>query len=103
MAKAAILEPNRKYSFSDYFKLDFDSEAILDYFGFSLEIERMTLPKAQLDPSEVCALTQRIDAFLPHITLSSEMARREFLIAPILELIYKVNLKRAESTVVKGL
>lgn len=84
MTKATILEPNRKYSFSDYFKLDFDSEEILDYFGFGLEIQRLTLPKVQLDPTDVLSLTQRIDTFLPHITLSSEMARREFLIAPVL-------------------
>ncbi|MEB3162896.1 MAG: hypothetical protein VKK80_06680 [Prochlorothrix sp.] len=94
MVKAAILEPNRKYNFSDYFKLDFDSEAILDYFGFGLEIQRMALPKAQLDSSEVTSLTQRIDAFLPHITLSSEIARREFLIAPVLmDLIRFISLK----------
>lgn len=94
MAKTAILEPNRKYSFSDYFKLDFDSEAILDYFGFGLEIQRMPLPKAQLDSSEILALTQRIDTFLPHITLNSEMARREFLIAPVLmDLIRFISLK----------
>ncbi|WP_448560429.1 hypothetical protein [Trichothermofontia sp.] len=94
MSRVAILEPEQRYNFSDYFKLDFDSEEILDYFGYRLEMGRLALPQAQVESSEILPLMQRIDAFLPHITLNSEMARREFLIAPILmELIRFVPLK----------
>ncbi len=94
MTKISILQADRKYSFSDYFKLDFDSEEIIECFGYELDIKRLSLPKVDLAASEVLPLIQRIDAFLPHITLNSEMARREFLIAPILmDLIRFVSLK----------
>lgn len=94
MTKINILQPDKKYSFSDYFKLDFDSEEIIEYFGYTLDLKRLNLPKTDLGASEVLPLIQRLDAFLPHITLNSEMARREFLIAPILmDLIRFVSLK----------
>lgn len=94
MTKMPILDPNKNYSFSDYFKLDFDSEEILNYFGYSLDINRLSLPKDHIDSMEVLSLIQRIDTFLPHITLNNEMARREFLIAPILmDLVRFVSLK----------
>lgn len=94
MSRVAILEPDKKYSFSDYFKLDFDSEEIIDCFGYRLDIGRLSLPKSQVESGEILPLKQRIEAFLPHITLNSEMARREFLIAPILmDLIRFVPLK----------
>lgn len=81
--RAPILEPDKNYSFSDYFKLDHDIEAILHYFGYSLILDKLSFPA--LDPSllGVSSLINRIDTFLPHISLTSEMARREFLIAPI--------------------
>ena len=81
--RVPILEPNKNYSFSDYFKFDYDIEEILQYFGYSLILEKLCF--APLDPSllGVSSLIQRMDTFLPHISLTSEMARREFLIAPI--------------------
>lgn len=94
MSKLPILEPDKKYSFSDYFKLDYDVEEILQYFGYSLSLEKLNLPKADPNSLDISALAQRIDAFLPHISLTSEMARREFLIAPLLmELVSFVPIK----------
>ena len=94
MDKLSILDPNKVYSFSDYFKLDSDSEEILDYFGYGLEIKRLSLPKDQINSTQVSSLIERIDSLLPHVSLNNEMARREFLIAPILmDLIRFVSLK----------
>ncbi|MGB0562759.1 MAG: hypothetical protein ACPGVO_13290 [Spirulinaceae cyanobacterium] len=84
MSTPPILEPDKKYSFLDYFKLDYDVEEILQHFGYSLSLAKLNLPKADSDRLDISALAHRIETFLPHISLTSEMARREFLIAPLL-------------------
>ena len=70
--------------FSDYFKLNFYPEDILNYFNYQFEVKELELPKTKQDLDEINSLNQRIRKSLPYITLDSEMARREFLIAPVL-------------------
>lgn len=71
-------------SFSDYFKLNFYPEEILNYFGYSFEKKSLTLAKSICDLPELNALEARLVKSLPYITFDNEMARREFLIAPVL-------------------
>lgn len=71
-------------SFSDYFKLNFYPEEILNYFGYSFEMKLLTFVKSVCDLVEVEALEKRLNKSLPYITFDNEMARREFLIAPVL-------------------
>jgi len=71
-------------SFSDYFKLNFYPEEILNYFGYSFEMKLLTLAKSGCELVEVAALEKRLFNSLPYITFDNEMARREFLIAPVL-------------------
>lgn len=71
-------------TFTDYFKLNIDIEEVLAYFGYTFSSTELALPR---DPNNVVwydDLHQRIQASLPYISLTSEAARREFLIAPIL-------------------
>lgn len=70
--------------FSDYFKSNFYPEDLLEYFGYQFATTEMILPKSpkQLDGLE--SLRRRLRRSLPYIALDSEMARREFLIAPVL-------------------
>jgi len=71
-------------SFSDYFKLSFYPEEILNYFGYSFKVKSLNLPKSICDLPELDALQTRLVKSLPYITFDNEMARREFLIAPVL-------------------
>lgn len=71
-------------NFSDYFKFNYYPEDILNYFGYQLITEELVLPKSQQQVDGVENLKQRFRKSLPYITLDSEMARREFLIAPVL-------------------
>ena len=71
-------------SFSDYFKLNFYPEEILNYFGYSFEMKSLTFAKSICDLPELDALETRLVKSLPYITFDNEMARREFLIAPVL-------------------
>ncbi len=83
--KTSVLVENATYNFSDYFKLVDYQEDILAYFGFGFTKQSLSLPH-HLEPlnSPIVALKARLTRNLPHISLTNETAKREFLIAPIL-------------------
>jgi len=92
-------------SFSDYFKLNFYPEEILNYFGYAFEMKLLTFAQSSCDLTELNALERKLLKALPHITFDNEMARREFLIAPVLmDLIdyTKSNLKVAYTLTVNN-
>jgi hypothetical protein len=84
MPKNAIIQPEQSYSFSDYFKLNFAPQDILAYFGVTLQRRSLQLPHYSGELDRLADLKARIAESLPRLSLTSEMARREFLIAPVL-------------------
>jgi hypothetical protein len=71
-------------SFTDYFKLTIDIEEVLAYFGYTHASAEVVLPHYPHQVPWYDDLYQRIQASIPYISLTSEAARREFLIAPVL-------------------
>jgi hypothetical protein len=49
-----IIQPDQSLTFADYFKLNYDTEDILAYFGYSLQLQSVSLPKSErhLDRTE---------------------------------------------------
>lgn len=89
MSKIPVIQPDQSYTFADYFKLNYDPEEILAYFGYSFQPQFLELPKSEGELERLENLLQRLQESLPYVSLTSEAARREFLIAPVLmELIY---------------
>jgi hypothetical protein len=84
MSRIAIIQPEQSYTFSDYFKLNFAPQDILAYFGVSLQRQSLQLPQYSGTLDRFTELKSRIEESLPRLSLTSEMARREFLIAPVL-------------------
>jgi hypothetical protein len=84
MSRIAIIQPEQSYTFSDYFKLNFAPQDILAYFGVSLQRQSLKLPQYSGKLDRFTELKSRIEESLPRLSLTSEMARREFLIAPVL-------------------
>jgi hypothetical protein len=84
MSRIAIIQPEQSYTFSDYFKLNFAPQDILAYFGVSLQRISLKLPHYSGTLDRFTELKSRIEESLPRLSLTSEMARREFLIAPVL-------------------
>jgi hypothetical protein len=80
----SIIQSDRDYTFSDYFKLDYEPEDVLAYFGYKFKSESLVLPKSQIPLPRLPDLSDRLQRALPHISLNNETARREFLIAPVL-------------------
>jgi len=71
-------------SFADYFKLNLDVDQIVGWFGYTFEVTNLTLPRSSRTLPWVSELQTRIESTFPHISLTNETARREFLIAPVL-------------------
>jgi hypothetical protein len=84
MLRTPIIQPDQSYTFSDYFKLNFAPQDILAYFSATLQRRALTLPHYTGELDRLTELKARIEESLPRLSLTSEMARREFLIAPVL-------------------
>ncbi|NJL88297.1 MAG: hypothetical protein HC886_23820, partial [Leptolyngbyaceae cyanobacterium SM1_1_3] len=84
MPRAPIIHPDQSYTFADYFRLNFAPQDILAYFNVSLQRCALTPLKYSGTLDRLRDLEARIEESLPRLSLTSEMARREFLIAPVL-------------------
>jgi hypothetical protein len=84
MPRPAIIQSDQSYTFADYFKLNFAPQDILAYFNVVLQRQSLTLPHYSGTLDRLRDLKARIEESLPRLSLTSEMARREFLIAPVL-------------------
>jgi hypothetical protein len=71
-------------TFTDYFKLNIDIEELLAHFGYTFQSREVVLPHTTTPIPWYTDLYERIRASVPYISFTTEAARREFLIAPIL-------------------
>ena len=78
------LPDNASYTFADYFKLTCEIDELLNYFGYTFKRERYQLPCSLVELDRVKDLILRLEENSLHTSLSNEIARREFLIAPVL-------------------
>jgi hypothetical protein len=83
MIRQTIELPQSCY-FSDYFKFNYYPQEILAYFGYTWQVAKLVLPRTQQTLPSLKNLQERIERNLLRITFDSELARREFLIAPVL-------------------
>ena len=78
-----ILKPNESYTFTKYFELAYDIEDILADLGCRFQRRNLSLPIAPNLP-ELSDLQEQINDGIQYVGITSEQARREFLIAPII-------------------
>ncbi|QYO64798.1 hypothetical protein [Leptolyngbya sp. 7M] len=87
MSRATILDPAESYTFSKYAELPFDTADILAEFGITLHNTSLQLPQQlPIDPEP---LRIELQENLVLVDPSSEIARREALIFPILKTVCK--------------
>lgn len=90
--KSSIFKPGKKYTFSDYFDFNYPTEQIVAEFGYTFALQVLTLPElTNYNPAAILALQATYYKILPQITFTSEIAKREFLIAPLLLEIVKAT------------
>ena len=84
MTRPPILDKTQSYTFSKYFELMADPEDIFAELGASFKKQALQLPTASEKLDFLPALEKRLLQTLELVDLTSEMARRETLIAPVL-------------------
>ncbi|MBD2498116.1 hypothetical protein [Nostoc sp. FACHB-280] len=84
MTRPHLLQEGQSYTFRSYFEMPYEADEILAELGYSLLKTRMELPRSDRNLERLPELQQRIDESLPLVSLSSETARRETLVAPTL-------------------
>lgn len=82
--KKQVISPDASYTFADYFKLNAEIEDVLAYFGYSYSKANLELPRTTRELEGLDNLLSRLEEGIYRVNLTSEMARREVLIAPIL-------------------
>lgn len=91
MSRKPLLDPNRSYTFSNYFDLNADPFELIAEFGYSLIRSQKPLPQFLGTLDQVQILKERIDAILPYVDLVNETARREIFIAPIVSEVVRIT------------
>ncbi len=79
-----LLDKDANYTFRSYFELPNDTDEVLAEFGYAYTQARLTLPRTTEPLSNIGTLKAQIEATLPYVQLTSETAKREVLVAPIL-------------------
>lgn len=85
--KALILDPDTSYSFSQYGALPFDTTDVLAEFGVTFQSTALSLPEQHLLDAQ--PLTHELTENLAIVDPTSEIARRESLIFPVLKTVCK--------------
>lgn len=80
-----IFTSGKKYTFSDYFEMTAPTEDIIAALGYNYAIEKISFPQQTIIDSHIITrLNSYYDNIFTKINLNSELAKREFLIAPLL-------------------
>ncbi len=82
--KKSILSAEKNYTFSDFFEMAYPVEDIVNEFGYDFSFELLELPLEPLETGVLEEFQKEVISNLPKVSLHSERARREFLIAPVL-------------------
>lgn len=83
--KKFIFNKDQKYTFSDYFNMPYSTDEIVTALGYRFSTDIIDLPKcADFDSAIIERLNALYYEIIPKINLNSELAKREFLIAPLL-------------------
>ena len=81
----SIFTEGKKYTFSDYFELGNPTDEIINALGYSFFTQPLDLPrKNNISPELINRLSTVYYSILPKISVNSEIAKREVMIAPVL-------------------
>jgi hypothetical protein len=84
MVKLRVLKESESYTFRSYFEMNAEPEDILSDLGYELVTARLSLPTTLGELPWGLALGEKLERSLSFVSLTSETARRETLVAPIL-------------------
>uniref|UniRef100_UPI0040577663 hypothetical protein n=1 Tax=Candidatus Electrothrix sp. TaxID=2170559 RepID=UPI0040577663 len=81
----SIFKEGKKYTFSDYFELGNPTEEIIRSLGYAFSTQALDLPRKDTISRELIEqVSTTYYSILPKISVNSETAKREVMIAPVL-------------------
>jgi len=81
----ALLDPEKSYTFRSYFEMRIDAIDLAPYFGYSLVAKPLALEHYQGPLEGLPQLSKRLIRVLPRLVSRNEQAKREMLVAPMIE------------------
>jgi small-conductance mechanosensitive channel len=84
MTRIPILQQGQSYTFRQYFELPFEPDDVLAELGYSLDRAELNLVQHSGELDRLEESQRRIRENLQYVSLTSEQARRELLVAPII-------------------
>ncbi|CAN5759133.1 hypothetical protein BH23CYA1_BH23CYA1_02710 [soil metagenome] len=84
MSRLNLLGEGKSYTFRSYFEMPYEIDEILAEFGVGFSAQKLSLPRSAVPSSIVNPLKADLESNLQIVLLSSETARREILVAPVL-------------------
>lgn len=72
----SVIDPEKSYTFSDYFKLNPPVDELAKYFGYHHQVQSYQLPHKAADENYFAPLHQELNEILLYVDLTSEVARR---------------------------
>ena len=84
MTRTPILQAGQSYTFRQYFELPFEPDDILAELGYTLDRAELDLARYAGELDRMEESQRRIRENLQYTSLTSEQARRELLVAPII-------------------
>lgn len=84
MTRPPILQPGQSYTFRQYFELPFEPDDILAELGYQLDRTELDLARYSGELDRLEESVRRIRENLQYASLTSEQARRELVVAPII-------------------
>lgn len=92
--KPKVLKPDESYTFSKYFELPFDIEDVLADLDCTVARSHLELPCTNQPLAGLDNLREQIQDAIRYVGITSEQARREFLIAPIIRVVCRITQQR---------
>jgi hypothetical protein len=80
----SILNKDQSYTFSKIFEMKIEAKDLAKEFGFSFSRKNLNLHQFEGELDRIEQTKERINEILPYVSLANEIARREFLISPVI-------------------
>lgn len=91
MSRLNLLAEGKSYTFRSYFEMPYEIDEILAEFGVGFSAQKLSLPRSEVPSSIVNPLKANLESDLQIVLLSSETARREVLVAPVLTRVARLS------------
>ena len=94
MSRLNLLESGQSYTFRSYFEMPHEPDEILSEFGVSIVSKGLSFPTSPVPIDLVTRIKEDLRANLEIVELTSETARREIKVAPVLTPVARLSKSR---------